>query len=208
MKRSSSAGGTPGGWPGRRSTIGGISGPLVRVVDPDPERRVLDDARRPVDHPHELAGRAPAGAPAGLDADVADDVLALLGDEEVERSRSRGTWSYQISSSPIGGGAAHRQAVGLAHGHRGLGAGAVGRPISRASTTRLAARRCTSHSKGPGRVSSKSRRSKDRFRSGVAQRPKFRTWASPHSWTSSPECSAVARSAAITAAAPAVVGPR
>ena len=56
-------------------------------------------------------------------------------------------------------------------------------PFWRAATTRLVARRATSHSKGPGRVSSKSRRSKLRLRSGVAHRPKFRTWASPQSCT-------------------------
>ena len=72
----------------------------------------------------------------------------------------------------------------------------------RAATTRLAAKRLTSHSNGPGRVSSKSRRSNDRFRSGVAHRPKFRTCASPHNWTISPLSGCDARSPAITAAAP------
>ena len=54
----------------------------------------------------------------------------------------------------------------------------------------------------PGRVSSKSRRSNDSFRSGVAHRPKLRMCASPHNCTVSPECGREARSAAITAAAP------
>ena len=75
-------------------------------------------------------------------------------------------------------------------------------PLSRASTTRLVARRATSHSNGPGSVSSKSRRSNDKFRSGVAQRPKLRTCASPHICTMSSVCGRVARSAAMTAAAP------
>ena len=75
-------------------------------------------------------------------------------------------------------------------------------PFSRAATTRLAAKRLTSHSNGPGRVSSKSRRSNARFRSGVAHRPKFSTWASPHSCTISPLSGWEARSPAMTAAAP------
>ena len=77
-----------------------------------------------------------------------------------------------------------------------------GSRFSRAATTRLAAKRLTSHSNGPGRVSSKSRASNERFRSGVAHRPKFSTWASPQSWTVSPLSGCDARSAAITAAAP------
>jgi len=75
-------------------------------------------------------------------------------------------------------------------------------PLSLAATTMLAAKRLTSHSKGPGRVSSKSRRSNDKLRSGVAHRPKFSTCASPHSCTVSPLLGCAARSAAMTAAAP------
>ena len=67
-------------------------------------------------------------------------------------------------------------------------------PSARAATTRLVASRRTSHSKGPGRVSSKSRRSKARLRSGVAHSPKLRTWASPQSWTSMPLCGREPRS--------------
>ena len=83
--------------------------------------------------------------------------------------------SYQISSSGI---VAYRRmrpqyasmpAVTAAAATAGL------IRFSRAATTRLAAKRLTSHSNGPGRVSSKSRRSNDRFRSGVAHNPKFST---------------------------------
>ena len=59
----------------------------------------------------------------------------------------------------------------------------------------LATRRDTSHSNGPGRVSSKWRRSNDSWRSGVAQLPKLRTWASPHSCTVKPVPGREARSA-------------
>jgi hypothetical protein len=75
-------------------------------------------------------------------------------------------------------------------------------PISRPATTMLAARRFKSHSHGPGRVSSKSFRSKMRSRSGEPNMPKFATWASPQSCTRMPVRGLVARSEAITAAAP------
>ena len=66
----------------------------------------------------------------------------------------------------------------------------------------LVANRLTSHSNGPGSVSSKSRRSNSRLRSGVAHRPKLRTWASPHICTSMPVFGDADRSEAMTAAAP------
>ena len=75
-------------------------------------------------------------------------------------------------------------------------------PLSRPATVRLAASRLTSHSNGPGRVSSKSLTSKTRLRSGEANAPKFDRWASPHSCTRSPDAGVVARSAAIGSAAP------
>src|SRR3954451_24014985 len=74
--------------------------------------------------------------------------------------------------------------------------------FSLATTTRLAANRLTSHSNGPGSVSSKSRNANASCRSGVAHNPKFRTCASPHIWTSRPVWEHPARSAAMTAAAP------
>ena len=75
-------------------------------------------------------------------------------------------------------------------------------PLSRPATARLAARRLTSHSNGPGRVSSKSLTSKTSRRSGEANAPKLDRCASPHSCTRSPEAGVVARSAAIGSAAP------
>src|SRR4029078_10032143 len=47
----------------------------------------------------------------------------------------------------------------------------------------LAASRLTSHSHGPGIVSSKSFESNTSVRSGDAKRPKFERWASPLAWT-------------------------
>ena len=73
---------------------------------------------------------------------------------------------------------------------------------SRPAIAKLAARRLTSHSQGPGRVSSKSLTSTTRRRSGAAKTPKFERWASPHAWTRSPDWGVFARSIAMIAAAP------
>ena len=54
-------------------------------------------------------------------------------------------------------------------------------PSSRPATSKLAARRFTSHSHGPGRVSSKSLMSNISFRSGDPKTPKFDRCASPQS---------------------------
>ena len=53
--------------------------------------------------------------------------------------------------------------------------------------SRLAASRLTSHSHGPGSVSSKSLMSKTRRRSGEAKMPKFDRWASPQACTVMPD---------------------
>ena len=64
------------------------------------------------------------------------------------------------------------------------------------------ARRFTSHSHGPGSVSSKSLMSNTMLRSGVAKVPKFATCASPHACTVRPVTGVVARSIAMIAAPP------
>jgi hypothetical protein len=74
--------------------------------------------------------------------------------------------------------------------------------LSTAAISMLAASRLTSHSHGPGSVSSKSLRSKTSRRSGEAKTPKFDRWASPQHWTVSPELGVVARSWAMIRAAP------
>ena len=78
----------------------------------------------------------------------------------------------------------------------------VGSPTSRPAISTLAAIRLTSHSHGPGSVSSKSFGLKISLRSGAAKPPKFAIWASPHDCTMMPLSGVLARSAAITAAAP------
>ncbi len=75
-------------------------------------------------------------------------------------------------------------------------------PRWRAAIATLAASRLTSHSHGPGRLSSKWFTLKTSERSGVAKNPKFDRWASPQSCTRTPLVGEPARSAAIRAAAP------
>ena len=74
--------------------------------------------------------------------------------------------------------------------------------LPEAAITRLATRRFTSCSNGPGSVSSKSLASKTSRRSGEPYRPKFDTWASPHICTVRPAWGADERSAAMMRAAP------
>jgi hypothetical protein len=60
------------------------------------------------------------------------------------------------------------------------------KPLSRPATDMLATSRLTSHSNGPGSVSSKSLTSKTNRRSGEPKAPKFDRCASPHSCTRRP----------------------
>ena len=76
------------------------------------------------------------------------------------------------------------------------------KPLKRAAISMLTARRFTSHSHGPGSVSSKSLTSNTSARSGEANTPKFDKWASPQHCTFSPERGVDARSWAMSSAAP------
>ena len=76
------------------------------------------------------------------------------------------------------------------------------KPLARPAMTKLADSRLTSHSHGPGSVSSKSLMSNISRRSGEASSRKFNRWASPQSWVLMPERGVSARSAAMMAAAP------
>ena len=75
-------------------------------------------------------------------------------------------------------------------------------PRSRPAISRLAASRLTSHSHGPGKVSSKSLMSNIICRSGEANTPKFDRCASPQICACRPERGVAARSAAMISAAP------
>ena len=79
---------------------------------------------------------------------------------------------------------------------------ALGWPMLRPAITTLAASRLTSHSHGPGCVSSKSLQSKMSWRSGVPNTPKLERCASPQSWAVRPEHGVVERSEAMMRAAP------
>ena len=76
------------------------------------------------------------------------------------------------------------------------------KPLSRPAIAKLAARRFTSHSHGPGAVSSKSLMSKTRVRSGEPNVPKFERCASPHSWVRMLEFGVRERSVAMISAPP------
>ena len=76
------------------------------------------------------------------------------------------------------------------------------KPLSRAAISMLAANRLTSHSHGPGSVSSKSLTSNTSRRSGEANTPKFDRCASPQDCTVSPDRGVDARSSAMIIAAP------
>ena len=75
-------------------------------------------------------------------------------------------------------------------------------PAMRPARMMLAASRFTSHSQGPRWVSSKSLMSSTISEPGVAKKPKFLTWASPHIWTSIFVCGEWPRSAAMISTDP------
>ena len=116
--------------------------------------------------------------------------------------RSASRWSYQASSVVISADAricrrySPTQAMTIDRRSR------EPNPRSRPATSKLAARRFTSHSHGPGSVSSKSLMSNISLRSGEPNTPKFDRWASPQSCTLIPERGVAARSAAMISAPP------
>ena len=75
-------------------------------------------------------------------------------------------------------------------------------PTSRPAISALAAIRFTSHSQGPGSVSSKSFGPKTSLRSGAANAAEVRDVSVAARLDHDPESGVAARSAAITAAAP------
>ena len=130
------------------------------------------------------------------------NLLAFIWDLKSPMAASMSRCAYQTSSS--GWSAKPRMAVRYpsAAARAILRRALAGNPLSRPATARLAASRLTSHSNGPGRLSSKSLTSKTSRRSGDANAPKLARCASPHSCTRSPEAGVEARSAAMGSAAP------
>ncbi len=115
---------------------------------------------------------------------------------------SMSRWAYQTSSSGWSAKPRIAPRYPSAAARTILRRALAGNPLSRPATARLAASRLTSHSNGPGRLSSKSLTSKTSRRSGEANAPKLDRCASPHNCTRSPEAGVMARSAAIGSAAP------
>ena len=119
--------------------------------------------------------------------DALDDPLAELGVLDARHQlvrRQRPVPQLQrLHLAELG----HRLAVGADAGHgRRPWPRRRFRPLSRQATTKLAARRLTSHSHGAGSVSSRSLMEKMTLRSGVAKPPKLHRWASPQHWTRMP----------------------
>lgn len=124
-------------------------------------------------------------------------------DEAISSRRwSASSWAYQTSRVRLPANSLIRSRYALTHARTVLFCSLTEKPFARAAVTKPAARRLTSHSNGPGRVSSKSLMSKTRRRSGEASSLKFSGWASPQSCTCSPVFGRGARSAAMIAAAP------
>ena len=145
----------------------------------------------PSDLVRELGERARAVLPARL-RDRAVDRLALPRRARRRRtpraSRPVSRRAYQTSTPRISPKARIRSRYRATAVSTTRRRSSSGKPFSRPAIARLAARRLTSHSQGPGSVSSKSLTSKTSARSGDAKPPKFDRCASPHSWTRRPDC--------------------
>ena len=123
--------------------------------------------------------------------------------QQREDLRHVSTWSTRPRGSTSSAIWRMDLAVHLARGRRPpRSAPLLEKPSWRPATTTLAARRLTSHSQGPGSVSSKSLQSKTSWRSGDPKTPKLERWASPQIWAVSPERGVVERSDAMISAAP------
>ncbi len=109
---------------------------------------------------------------------------------------------YQMSIVVICANSAIRSRYDSTDRSVALRASAGVKPLLRAAIVKLAAMRFTSHSNGPGSVSSKSFRSKSNVRSGDANTPKLERCASPQSCATRPALGVSFRSAAMIFAAP------
>ena len=167
----------PRSTPDATSSIGTMSGgslddPGLAVDDRRELRERLQAVLRPrlghvaLEPLALLAGTLPSGQPGDLldvDAGVPDVEVAHPG---------------EARASPPGTSASPRRLIDC----RCL----ASKPRSRPATAKLATSRFTSHSNGPGSVSSKSLMPNTSRRSGAAKPPKLDRCASPQSCTSSP----------------------
>ena len=167
---------------------------LGQLVDRDDQRRIAENAPLPVDDGGQLPERLEAVAGARLGHAASVDLKAglsffrFLGAERRVNSamgpRRRGGHTRPRGSA--GWRTPHRLAVARHRRQLALRHSLLGEPVLPLATTKLAASRLTSHSNGPGRVSSKSLRSKTKRRSGEANTPKLHRCASPQSWIRAP----------------------
>ena len=107
-----------------------------------------------------------------------------------------------MSSVPIAAESAIVSRYAFTDASVAVRASALVKPLLRAAIVKLAAKRFTSYSNGPGSVSSKSFRPNTKVRSGDANTPKLERCASPHSCTDRPAVGVSFRSAAMIFAAP------
>jgi hypothetical protein len=110
--------------------------------------------------------------------------------------------AYQMSSVRIAANSAIPNRYALTDSTVTARASTAGEAVVAAAIVKLTAIRFRSYSNGPGRVSSKSFRPKSSSRSGEAKSRSSDRWASPQSCTTRPAIGVVARSLAITLAAP------
>ena len=172
----SSTGTISGGSPMIRGSPSTIVGELAERLQAVLAVRLRDVARR-------SGARCLASASSGHAARDARPRRAA-------RTRRRGCASRRSRASPRGTARATARLIAL----RCL----ASNPRSRPATAKLATSRLTSHSNGPGSVSSKSLTLKTSRRSGAAKTPKFERWASPQSCTCRPVRGVAARSAAMS----------
>ena len=167
-------------------------GPPVEL-DVGDDRRVVEDDAPAVDDGRQRLEGPHAVSPAGLGEDGLEPLAPLGGGPALEApglprpprgcptSVMRGVpdvdQAHRRRSEPSTGGSCAPPPSSPRGSRVAL------KPLAGPAMMTLAARRFTSHSQGPGRVSSKSLASKTRVRSGEANSPKFERWASPLAWT-------------------------
>jgi hypothetical protein len=178
---------------------------IDHVVKPDDQRRIADDLTLPVDDGGQLPHRPQAIAGVCLRQRTFGRLkrrLALLQLSSGERGLVFGHGFFDVEAripdgeDRLGGEVLHSCAVALHCSQRGSAGLLLGEFVVPSGYDEVAASRLTSHSNGPGSVSSKSLMSNTNRRSGDAYAPKLDKCASPHSWVCRPGVGVVSRSAA------------
>ena len=155
------------------------------LLDRHDQGRVRDDPALAVDLVGELGERLHAVAGPGLGhVGLGLRLLLLRGawPSAPRRSASTSMWAYQTSRLRAAANCCIRARYSATPAMTTARRSAGANPRSRPAISKLAASRLTSHSHGPGSVSSKSLMSNISCRSGEANTPKFDRWASPQIW--------------------------